>query len=215
MDDLTYLLNPRRDPDHFLDFLHYMLKVAELPGPEVRALEEVLRRGGSVWRASARGLERRVDLTATAALEMATDSEDTASDELAKAWSAAYGREPNASIAWKHALTAVEAVLLPIVVPGQDSPHIGHVLGQLVGQAKHWDILLRFNQTTPINGPPFTPLQALVGMLRLIYPNPDRHAGPERREPTIEEARAVVHLAVTIVQWGLDGVIVRGAADDA
>jgi len=33
--------------------------------------------------------------------------------------------------------------------------------------------------------------------------------------PTIEEARAVMHLAVTIVQWGRDDLIVRRAADEA
>jgi hypothetical protein len=52
-------------------------------------------------------------------------------------------------------------------------------------------------------------------MLRLIYPNPDRHLGPDHRVPTIEEARAGVHLAVTIVQWGRDDLIARRAADDA
>jgi hypothetical protein len=31
----------------------------------------------------------------------------------------------------------------------------------------------------------------------------------------IEEAGAVVHLAVMIVQWGRDGLIVRRAAEDA
>jgi hypothetical protein len=40
-------------------------------------------------------------------------------------------------------------------------------------------------------------------MLRLIWPNPDRHANPNhRRTPSTEEARAVVHVAVTVVQWG-------------
>lgn len=50
----------------------------------------------------------------------------------------------------------------------------------------------------------------LVAMLRLMWPNPDRHGGsPEHhRVPTIEEARSVVHLAVTIVQWGREGMIV-------
>jgi hypothetical protein len=55
---------------------------------------------------------------------------------------------------------------------------------------------------------------ALVVMLRLVYPNPDRHQGQQRRAPTIEEARAVVHLAVTIVQWGREGLIVKRPAGD-
>jgi hypothetical protein len=47
-------------------------------------------------------------------------------------------------------------------------------------------------------------------MLRLLWPNPDRHGSPQnRRTPTLQEAQAVVHLAVTIVQWGREGQIVR------
>ncbi|WP_448642774.1 hypothetical protein [Geodermatophilus sp. URMC 63] len=38
-------------------------------------------------------------------------------------------------------------------------------------------------------------------MLRLMWPNPDRHATGSRRTPTQEEAQNVVHLAVLIVNW--------------
>jgi hypothetical protein len=47
-------------------------------------------------------------------------------------------------------------------------------------------------------------------MIRLIWPNPDRHGNPNvRREPTLQEARAVVNLAVTLVQWGRDSLMVK------
>jgi Substrate binding domain of ABC-type glycine betaine transport system len=108
-----------------------------------------------------------------------------------------------------HSIKAVEAVLIPLVVPGQDGAHIGHVIGQLDRQGQHWHTILKFNQPTPPVNPPFNSVQALVGMLRLLYPNLDRHAGPDHRTPTLEEARAVVQLAVAIVQWGRDGQIVR------
>jgi hypothetical protein len=43
----------------------------------------------------------------------------------------------------------------------------------------------------------------------LLYPNPDRHVGPDHRAAVLDEARAVVQLAVAIVQWGRDGQIVK------
>jgi hypothetical protein len=216
MDELTHVLDWwQQDPEQFLDFIHYFLQEIDVAENDVKALDRTLERGGSVWRATDRGLERWVDPAATAAFEMAASPEDTASDELAVAWTKAYGRDPDLSDAWDHAIKAVEAVLIPIVVPTQAGAHIGHVIGQLDRQGEQWNTLLRFNQTTPPVNPPTTSVQALVGMLRLIYPNPDRHLGPDHRVPTIEEARAVVHLAVTIVQWGRDDLIVRRAADDA
>ena len=100
-------------------------------------------------------------------------------------------------------------MLIPIVVRNQAGAHMGHVIGQLDRQGEQWNTLLRFNQTTPPVNPPTTSVRALVGMLRLLYPNPDRHIGPDHRVPTTEEARAVVQLAVTIVQWARDGQILK------
>jgi hypothetical protein len=121
----------------------------------------------------------------------------------------AYGRNPDASDAWDLAIKAVEAALIPIVVQTQSGPHMGHVIGQLDRQGEQWTTLLQFNQTTPPVNPPHNSVQALVGMLRLIYPNPDRHVGPDHRVPSLAEARAVVHLAVMMVQWARDGQIMK------
>lgn len=56
MDDLKHLLRWGRSPDEFLDFLHLMLKVTDVSEDDVRALDRILERGGSVWRATERGL---------------------------------------------------------------------------------------------------------------------------------------------------------------
>jgi hypothetical protein len=72
-------------------------------------------------------------------------------------------------------------VLIPVVVPGQYAPHMDRVLGQLDRQGRQYSTLLRFNQTTPPATRPANSVQALVGMLRVLYPNPDRHIGPDHR----------------------------------
>jgi len=60
--------------ERFLDLLHYTLQ--DPPDPwepnDWQHLESLLRYGGFVWRATERGLERRVDPTATAACDQAT-----------------------------------------------------------------------------------------------------------------------------------------------
>jgi hypothetical protein len=208
-DPLEGILNWSSDADYILNAIHYTLQLPTRKDKRWEDLESLLASGGSVWRATEKGLELRTDPTATTAFEVATEPKDIASEELSVAWRSAYGRNPDTSDAWDHAIKAVEALLIPIVVPHQAGAHMGHVIGQLDNQGEQWQTSLRFNQTIPPKNPPFTPLQALVGMLRLIYPNPDRHLGPDHRTPRLAEAQSVVQLAVTIVQWARDGQIVR------
>lgn len=201
------------NPDQFLDVVHTTIQLVKDHWP-LDGLEEMLVYGGSVWRVTRAGLQRRVDPTAQTAFDAVTKPNDIASKELDEAWQKAYGREPSASDAWDHAIKAAEAVLIPMVVPTQAGAHMGHVLGELGNHGDKWKLFLGFNQNKPpVNPPtsssattntPATPVQAFVGMLRLLYPNPDRHVGPDHREPTLNEAKAVVDIAVTIVQWCRD-----------
>jgi hypothetical protein len=87
--------------------------------------DRTLARGGSIWQATAHGLERRVDPTVTAAFESATGTGDVASAELTEAWIRAYGRDPDPSDAWDHAIKAVEAILIPIVVSEAGQAAVG------------------------------------------------------------------------------------------
>jgi hypothetical protein len=124
-------------PDAMLDIVDAVLHLKEQRPESVAALNELLMRGGSVWRVdpSGRRLTRRVSSTATAAFTEAIAPGDVAAQELEEAWQNANARNPSASDAWDHSIKAVEAVLIPLVVPGQESPHIGHVIGQLDRQA--------------------------------------------------------------------------------
>lgn len=198
------LLRCSRDQDLCLDVIDACLRFARHYLGEPDDLRRQLADGGAVWTVSADGhsLQRAVETHAQKVFEAASSPVDTASDELTEAWVKAYGRDPDASDAWDHAIKAVEAILIPIIIPNEPKPTLGQAVGQLQ-QDRLWKLLLP--------GPSDTySVEPLVAMLRLLWPNPDRHGSPQhRRPPTLQEAQAVVHLAITIVQWGRDGQIVR------
>jgi hypothetical protein len=186
-----------------LDAVDAVLHFGEATRDEVDNLDELLSLGGSVWEVdplSRRKLVRRVDPTATAAFVESAAPEDIASAELREAWAAAYGRNPDASDAWDHSIKAVEALLIPIVTPNKAKATLGDVVGTLNSQGHLWKLGLHGHDGSQSVVP-------LVSMLRLMWPNPDRHGGANSRQPSLVEAQAVVQLAVTIVQWARSGVL--------
>jgi hypothetical protein len=164
-------------------------------------LDQVLSDGGSAYAATERGIEDRVDATAKMAFDAAIQPRDEASAQLSEAWGKGYGRDPDASDAWDHSIRAVEAVLRSIVCPNNKAATLSNVIGEL--RAGSWKLNVpgraRDNSVVP-----------LINMLELMWPEPNRHGSPTPEPPaTLEAARAVVQLAVAIVQWGRDGQIVR------
>jgi hypothetical protein len=178
----------------FLDVIDALLHVSRSSA----GLEAILQLGGSAWSVNQKedGLQRRVGREAQEAADRVMKHGSSASVEIEQAWIAAFGRDPNPSDAWDHAIKAVEATLIPVVVPLQAKAQFGHVLGQLKTQGDRWNFALPGPEST--HG-----VERLVGSLELLWPNPDRHPGETSRPPTLQEAQCVVHLAVTIVQWGL------------
>lgn len=137
--------------------------------------------------------------------DSATSVEDERTTDLREAWINAYGRSPDPSDAWDHAIKAVEHVLVPVVQPNNAKATLGNVLGVLGSAAStaQWEMVLPGSDLTNDVGP-------LVAMLRLLWPNPDRHGGSSApREPKLEEAKAAATLAAMIVQWERQGWVVR------
>ena len=204
------------EPDRMLDALDAVLYLnqqlslnSELARIRLWDLDEILSLGGSVWRVDPNGhrLIRRVAATAEAAFQSASSSDDVASAELQEAWTAVYGRNPDASDAWDHSIKAVEAVLIPIVTPKMAKATLSDVLGSLDKQGFLWQLVLHGHDDSRSVAP-------LVAMLRLIWPNPDRHGGGKSRRPSLDEAQAVVGLAVAIVQWTRAGALSRRQSAD-
>lgn len=85
-------------------------------------------------------------------------------------------------------------MLTPIVTPNKAKATLGDVVGILDSQGLQWKLGLHGHDNSQSVGP-------LVSMLRLMWPNPDRHGSGTSRTPSPAEAQEIVHLAVTIVQW--------------
>jgi hypothetical protein len=91
-----------------------------------------------------------------------------------------------------------------VVCPNHQGATLSNVIGELrAHNATVWKLNVR-GRNRDNNVLP------LVAMLELMWPDPNRHGAPTP-EPgaKLEEARAVVQLAVMIVQWARDGQIVR------
>ena len=194
------------DDDLFLDVVDMLLhSIGGRPGhsPEVAKLKRLLGLSGSLWTVSTSGKELvvRVSEAEEQAYAAAVAPGDAASEELATAWSKLYGRAPDPSDAWDHAIKEVETVLSPIIAPEQAKPTLGSLLKRLGDRADTFDLRLPTSSTESSN------VEALVQMLRLVWPNPDRHGSGTKRTPTPEEAVDVVHLAVTIVGWVRRGAL--------
>ncbi|WIM89323.1 hypothetical protein PT015_07735 [Candidatus Mycobacterium wuenschmannii] len=203
---LTDLFDKMLDSEEFdLDLLDATLDVLGPNANDWEKLQHHLSIGASAWRVADDhiSLTRVVADEVQATLEAATSVADDAAAELREAWANAFGRNGDPSDAWDHAIKAVEDVLVPSVLPNQQNATLGSVLGHLRSQGGLWEMILPGQDRSNGVGP-------LVAMLELIWPNHDRHggAGP-RRAPTPQEARAVVTLAATIVQWHREGWVVR------
>jgi len=197
-----------RGDEELLDAVHVTLGVLS-SGPTVfrhppwQKVDRILATGRSAWKATEEGLVHRAEPTAQAAFEQAIATPSSASTELTEAWEKAHARQSNPGDAWDHAIKAVEAVLLPIVVPRKAKANLGDVIGQLRGQPHLWKLGIRGQNRDHS-------VEPLVAMLTLLWPDPNRHGSPTPEGPAIpEEGRALVNLATTIVQWARDGLIVR------
>ena len=105
------------DAERLLDVVHYTLQIPTRMAKMWNELEILLAYGGSMWQATGKGLQRRVDEPTMVAFNAATAVPDSASDHLAQAWAGAYGRNARPASAWHHAIKALEASLRKLVCP--------------------------------------------------------------------------------------------------
>jgi hypothetical protein len=198
-------MDANQSDEAFLDLIDGTLQIFA-PDNRASSLALLLDAGHSAWTVTEDGrtLSRAVSDEAQATFNSATSVADEATKELKEAWANAFGRKGDPSDAWDHAIKAVEDVLIPAMMPTNRNATLGNVVGELAGQnGSQWKMVLPGNNQDH-------DVAHLVAMLLLMWPNHDRHGDTTpKRMPSAQEARAVVTLAATIVQWHREGWVVQ------
>lgn len=170
--------------------------------------ERILRDGGSKWKVGSRnglpGLEERVPQGVQDAADQAMALPGDAGRLLSEAWHATYGINPQPDLGYRKAIEAVEAVVLPLVIPNDATGHLGKAISQM---RAHDDWKLPFVKEHAQN-----PSQGVVlGMVQALWSgHSDRHPGTSNYvQSTQEAAEAAVSLAVTLVNLFSSGGVAR------
>ncbi|MFJ9473053.1 hypothetical protein [Streptomyces caniferus] len=172
-------------------------------------LELILTEGGSAYTINPNndGLCLRVDATLRHAMDEAVKAADrqkqNSGDHLREAFAAAYGIKPNPSVAYSHAIKAVEAVANPIFLPNSTEPTLGAVRSTLDQGRKKYEMVIDDRAGAPAS------IDAAVELLNLLWHGQrDRHAGgPTSRAVSQEAAETAVHAAALLVHWMASGAI--------
>jgi hypothetical protein len=213
-DTLRLALDVRMDDEEFvLDVVDYLLsRVKPYPFGDTDAagdLAQMLSEAGSLWKVDwvgehRYGLVRRMHPEVEAAAEQVMTLGDKAAWHLRLAWSAVYGREPDAGKGYGEAIKAMEAATKPVVCPGNPRATLGRVVLDLRAKPSKWVVNLKHPS-------PDRQVEIMADMLDLVLKGQsDRHGDPDPDAPISvaqEQAEAAVHLAVTVVQWFNTGVV--------
>ena len=172
------------------------------------ALEQVLAAGSSKWKVGSRdgeaGLEQRVPQGVQEAAEAAMATPGDVGRLLSEAWHAAFGVNPKPDLAYRKSIEAVEAAVLPKVMPKDSTAHLGKALGQM-RSTREWK--LPFVQEHSEN----STADVVINMMQALWSgHSDRHPGTSSYVlSTQEAAEAAVFLAVPLVAWFSSGAVTQ------
>jgi hypothetical protein len=191
------------DAEFMLDLVEVMLEFYHWDTGRADQLNKLLFEGNSAYTVKAAkwdGLEERV---APGVKELVSEAASTASgsagDHLVNAWNEAYGRNPDPVKAYSESIKAVEAALAPQVSPMNGKQTLGTMIRDVDSRPSKWRFIIGDSSDSGIN--------TVLRMMRLLWNGQtSRHGGlnPTRAE-TLDEARVAVHLAATLVQFGISG----------
>lgn len=192
--------------DLIWDAVDYILGLSHVVSCRPDDLELTLRLGGSAWAVGTldgeKALVRRVAEGVQDAAEEAFKVEK-AGPELAKAWSALYGRNPDPGQAYQLAVKAVEHVAIPVVDPNNAKASLGTVASRLF-QQEDWHLPMTKEH------PEVSSREVVKDMCRVLWDgHAGRHGADAYGDVSQEDAEVAVGLAVTLVHWFSRGLVRR------
>ena len=188
------------DGELLLDVLDLVVRVTTRQ--EREKLEDVLFDVAHEYRVDFehKRLVKRVDDSVYGAYEVAVSVQDAASEHLATAWIAAYGRDKNYDTTVMEATKAVEAVCAQLIIPNDKAPSIGKMIRALLDRPGKWECSL---PATHDRGP----VEQFAAALALVNYPTSRHGGSGKASR--EHSVAVLLQAITVVAWVREDVLRR------
>ncbi|WP_344220772.1 hypothetical protein [Kribbella sancticallisti] len=191
-----------KDRDFMLDLVEAMLERYGWDGGRAGGLNNLLTEANSAYtvRAAWDGLEERVSPGVKELVSEAVNAPaGSAGDHLAHAWNAAYGRSPDPVKSYSEAIKAVEAALAGRVSPQNGKQTLGTMIRDITSKPSKWKFVIADGSVSGV--------ETVLHMMRTLWEGQtSRHGGPDQtRAETAAEARAAVHLAAALVQFGVSG----------
>lgn len=165
-------------------------------------LEELLTAANSLYRVNntRNGLEERVAGGVKEVVREAVDtSGNSAGDHLISAWNEAYGRNVDAVKSYSESIKAVESAFAPRISPQNGKQSLGTMIRDVSAKPTKWTFALSYGGVDGV--------ETLVQMMRTLWSGQrSRHGGPAPTSAeTLDEARAALHLAAALVEFGSSG----------
>lgn len=185
----------------YLDLIDLVLRLGTIDVSRRDGLEVLLSTGGSAWRVTERGLERRVDQTLERAAELVDAKGGRPAEHLRDAWHKAWGRNADASGAHQEAVSAVEAAYAPIVSPANPRTTLGTIISNIREKPSKFRVRLQASGADKDVG-------RVVAMMELLWISQIRHGTADQAAPisvSLDEARDAVALSTTLVHLAQQG----------
>lgn len=189
-----------RDPLFMLDVAEAMLEIWGEDQGRSRQLNAVLTVTNSAYRvrADSKGLEVSVTPEVQEQVQAVVDAATgSPGDHLRDAWNEAYGRTPDPVKSYSEAIKAVEAAMAPVISPQNLKQTLGTMIKDVESKPSKWKFEIADGRATGVG--------TVLAMMQVLWDGQtSRHGGvnPTRAE-TVEEARAAVHIAATLVQFAV------------
>lgn len=191
------------DETFALDVADFLLANISYAAPEytgaadyAAGLNELLRRGGSVWEVVPIDEEigyqlarRAIGPVREAIAELAASGR--AHQHLVAAWNRLSGRNPDTTGAYREAVRAVEAVAKPVILPNSHKATLGTMIAAMRDKPEKWEVTLGS-------------VDDVRRMMEQIWTNQlDRHGTDDETVPLTvspEQADVAVHWAIAVVR---------------